>query len=224
MGNLAHKAKFPRTWFFGTCFTWGYGCRPGYDFYKRFKKEGDERWTRHVCKELMCHEQIRAKPLYGTVPQTIKVLLNQLRNIRPGDLVIIEQGIPHGILKISEDKKSVQNAAHFDMSSDKLWFNEEDKRIGLEYLNHNIIGNEEVWSKYYREQIDDLRGLLAEKNVKSIVFDPDGTCATDQFERIRDVDKDSPHDLHYSWKGHKQVAEYILDKVRRKEFLKRTLV
>jgi hypothetical protein len=224
MGNLAHKANFDSIWFFGTCFTHGFGCRPPFEYYKKYKKEGDYRWTEIVCKHFTTRGEMKATPAKGTNFETIRVLSQELLNIKPSDIVVIEQAPPHGILKLSEDGSRVENLATWNMEWDKHWIDDKDKEVGVGYWKHYIVGKEEAWMNYFHQQIQVLRGILLSRGIKSVLWYSDWYENAGRFERIKEHTDGKIDDYHFSWQGHRDVGQHIIDKIENNEFFKRTLV
>lgn len=226
MGTLAHKPKFDSIWFFGTCFTWGYGCRPQFEYYKDYKKEGDLRWTEIVCKKYQCLGEMKATPALGTNYETIRMLTQELLNIKPSDLVIIELVRPYGILRPNLKGTRIDNFGTWNIHWDKHWegWEKEDRDIGVGYWERFIKGKEEAWMKYFTQHVEMLRGILHTRGVKTLLWHSEWDGTLEEFHRIKEDTNQQLDDFHYSWKGHRQVADYICEKIDAQEFFKRPLV
>lgn len=227
MGNLAHKPDFDTIWFFGTCFTWSYGCRPQFEYYKKYKQSDDDlRWTTILAKNYTVHTEIRATPAKGTNFGTIRSLTQELLNIKPNDIVVIELVRPYGILRPNLSGTKIEDFGTWNIDWDKHWkgWSEEDKKIGIGYWERFIKGYEKPWLDYFTQHVDMLRGYLLHRGIKSLLWYSEWDGTLDEFERIKDHTNGEIDDFHYSWKGHKQVAKYIMDKIDNGEFMKRPLV
>lgn len=224
MGNLAHKLSHDTIWFFGTCFTHGFGCRPGFKYYENYKQDDDYRWTHLVSKHFSSSTVMKATPAKGTNFETIRVLTQELLNIRHSDVVIIELAPPHGILKLNKEGTRVENLATWNMEWDKHWHDEVDKEVGVAYWKHNIVGKEEAWMKYFTQQIEVLRGILHTRGAKTLLWYSDWYENANRFERIKDHTNGEIDDYHFSWNGHREVSEYIIDRIEKEDFFKKPLV
>ena len=80
MGNLAHKATFDTIWFFGTCFTWGFGCKPQFKYYQEYPEQHSKIWTDIVRNEFKLeHVQFVSDLLEPSMP--INVVNDQIKKI-----------------------------------------------------------------------------------------------------------------------------------------------
>jgi hypothetical protein len=226
MGNLAHAPTVDSIWLFGTCFTWSYGCRPQFQYYKEYKQENDLRWTQIIGQKYQCLIEMRATPALGTNFGTIKSLTKELLNIKPNDIAIIELVRPYGILRPNLSGTKIEDFGTWNIDWDKHWkgWPEEDKKIGIGYWEQFIKGKEEAWMKYFVEHVEMLRGILHTRGVKTVLWHSEWEGTSEEFERIRDHTNGEIDDFHYSWKGHRQVADYLINKIDNKEFFNRPLV
>lgn len=227
MGNLAHKPNFDTFWCFGTCFTWGFGCRPQFEYYKKYKQEEDDyRWTTILAKHYSVHTEIKATPAKGTNFTTIRALTQELLNIKPNDIVLIELVNPQHILRPNPSGTKIEDLCTWNLDWDKHWdnYSEEDKKAGINYWERLIKGYEKPWLDYFTEHVNLLRGFLLHRGIKSLLWYSEWEGTLEEFDRIKDHTNGEIDDYHYSWKGHKQVAEYLRKKIDNEEFLKRPLV
>lgn len=196
-------------WFFGDCFTWGFGCKPKDPYYK-FKKEDDKIWTGIVAEKLNMRER---KPYYGVgaFPYIIHLFIDSLKDIKSDDIVIFGDTIPDGVLTINKDKNKISSLNCVNFKKDNCYFrDEEEKNVTLPFLNYHTIPHKEKWVEFYKNQVESISKEILKRNVKTFYWSHDIWDKENKFERIIDATNGEIDDVHFSWKGHKEMAQYIL--------------
>lgn len=213
-------------WFFGSCLTWGFGCRPSFEYYKKYTTENDKIWIERVAEHFnynMVDKSIRAK---ATNFDILKSLILNLKNIKEGDIVVYEIMKPLGLLKLNNKKTKVEGLSTYNLHWDKHWRDDEDKKIGNDYIDLNVRGYDKAWVNYFKPQAENLAYILLDKNVKTYIWEYDvwELYSDDRFENIADATDGVLDDFHYSWNGHKQMAEYIIDIIKKDKFVVKPII
>ena len=103
-------------WFFGDSFTYGYGCRPEYRYYKYTLDRKGKLWTEIVSDELNLIEKNLAIP-GASNPSIINTIIENIKYINKGDYVFIGNTLPIRILipDISTNKISSINNCRYEL-------------------------------------------------------------------------------------------------------------
>lgn len=213
-------------WFFGSCFTWGFGCRPSFEYHAKYKTEEDKIWIERVSDHLNYNMVDKSIKMYATNFDILKSFILNIKNIKEGDIVIYEIMKPLGLLKLNNKKTKVQGISTYNLDWDKHWRDEEDKKIANEYIDLNVRGYDKAWVEYFKPQVENLAYILLDKNVKTYIWEYDvwELYSDDRFENIKDATNGVIDDYHYSWNGHIQMAEYIIDIVKKDKFVQHSLI
>jgi|TARA_B100000035_G_scaffold266829_1_gene239658 hypothetical protein len=198
-----------KIWFFGDCFTWGWGCYPEQPYYE-YKKEGDEIWTTLVSNHFKMDEE---KPWYGSgaLPWIVNLYIDNMDKMKSGDFVVISDTLPHGVLSYNKGRDKVSSYQSFNFDDYDSWIKEEDKTNTLPYITHYINGKEEKWVDYYNNHISKIANELLNRNIKTFQWSHHLWKYEEKFETITQATENNIIDPHFSWLGHKDMSEYIID-------------
>ena len=104
MGNLAHKKIVDGLWLYGTSFTYGSGCIEDDEYHSNFyKNDNDLTWWKHITSD--ARELIHKSDKYGSNLLTIKKLTEDILNILPTDIVIIEIAAEEELLMVNSSQQ-----------------------------------------------------------------------------------------------------------------------
>lgn len=211
-----------RVWVFGSCFSWGFGCKEYFPYCKQYKKDGDKIWTEIVSENLGLDVVDKSIPAGATNFTILKSFIENFSKIKEGDIVIYEIMKPLGLLKLNNMKTKVDSISTYNLHLDKHWRDSEDKRISNEYIDLNVRGHDEVWVKWFYPQIKSISDVLLEKNIKTYLwyYHVWELYSENRFENIIDATNGDIDDFHYSFEGHRQMANYILDIISKDKYLK----
>ena len=205
-------------WFFGDCFTSGISLRPS-DPYYQYKQEGDKLWTDIVAEELKMHFH---RPPYGVgltaFPWIINEFIKYLDVIKKGDIVIFGGTNPDGVLVYNKKWDKVSSFTCYNMSHEKgCWeFSySPDKEKTLPFIEHHKMPHTQKWEDFYINQVENIAREILKRGVKTYFW---SWKKWFEFEAISDVTDLSIS--HWSWKGQKQMAEYILKMIKEDKHIK----
>lgn len=211
-------------WIFGSCFSWGYGCRPSYEYSQKYKTSDDKLWTDIVSDKLGLNLIDKSIPTYATNFDVLKSFILNINDIKSGDIVIYEIVKPLGFLKLNQSKTKVRGYTSYTFDKDKFWRDDEDKKIGIQYVDLNIKGYDKQWVDFFYPQIDSLSKILLDRNIKTFVWSYEVYEGESRFESISTATNESISDFHYSFEGHKQMSNYILNMIKSNQHIKSKLI
>lgn len=205
-----------KIWCFGDSFTAGDGCRPGEDFYEKYKKEGDKRWPEWI--EEWTGINVVNKGRSGSSNDMIidSIILN-FDKIKSGDCAIIGKSLSNRYDVPYKDEEGnevlVPVYANWVENSSTNWnIIESFDRDQLE----TIINFQYYFSahKLYAERQDNrfdfIVKRLKEKNIN--VFFWEWYKIYTQHETIDEASNYTNLDGHWSFKGNKTFATYLVTK------------
>lgn len=202
-------------WFVGDSITYGYGCRPGYDYeyYNLTYKEGDKTWTKIIADYFKMEENDLSQ-VAGSNPYTLKTLITNLKNFKSGDVVVIGTSPSHGVLVPSTKYNKITSTNGLELKH-LLPFPPERKKAIEDWREHHILPYEKLWDAHYIEAFKDISVELINRGVITIVWEYKLWKET-EFETIITHTKGKIKDkTHFSWKGHKDFAEVIIPKIEK---------
>lgn len=194
-----------KAYFFGDCFTYGEGCKPGYQYYdttptkKIFSEILSEKWN--VIED--------NKSLIGNTNDTIiSQVVETLEYITEGDYVVMLPTLAHS-----------NNFVH----RGKDWYNHFPSHCAIPiedlFASENLNRRketEQLWDNFYNKTFESFVRYFV-KNKINVFYDnkKDWIWPTQfkkhgcKFHTIQEDTNDKIKNLHLSWKGHEQFAEYI---------------
>lgn len=209
-------------WFFGDCFTWGVGCEATDEYYS-YKTQGDEIWTRIVSSYFNMQHK---KPHFslGATMYIIVNFINYMKYMEDGDIIVISDSEVKSTLSISRNKEKVKCISSFNLEGFDGWHNKKEKQTVTQFIDNQIVPYEKVWETFYIDTIKNLAIELYKRNIKTIFWSHHLWKTENRFEDITQSTKGIIKDPHFSWKGHKDFANYIINQIKNKEWIKTPLI
>jgi len=221
-------------WFFGDCFTWGFGAQSNqvndslglsHDPYFKLKKHNDKLWTEIVAEKLNMKE---VKPWFGVgaFPWIIDIFLNRIEKMKSGDIVIFGDTVPDGVLAYNRLKDKVASLNCNDFHHNDCYFrSEEEKEKTLPFIEYHKIPHQQKWTEFYKNQVEKISKEILNRGIKTFYWSHDIWKKEDRFETITEATDGKIVDPHFSWNGHREMAEYILGLVKNDSYIgKKSLV
>ena len=204
-------------WFFGDCFTWGAGCRPEQPYYQ-WKKPGDKLWSEIVCEHF---NMIEEKPFYkmGATMYVIVNFISSLNKIKEGDIVVISDSEVKSTLSISRNKKNISSISAYRLEDFEQWHNEEEKHIVTSFIDNQVKPYEKIWEDFYVNLIEHLAKELKVRGINTLFWSHYEWKNNNKYETVAQATNKEINDPHFSWKGNKQFADYIIKRIENKEWL-----
>jgi hypothetical protein len=207
-------------WCFGDSQTFGHGCRedgPDIGYYQNYKKEGDDIWSNHLAKELNLIPKNFG--ICGASNETIlDTILDNFLNIKEGDIVIINKTF-YERFDIPNKKYNILQAVFgeiIDYPGNKEWWSNwlEGNGRTLEEIETLVnfiyfFATDPLYEKRQNKRFEFIEKLLKEKNIFFYGWRTDDPKYT-WFERITNHTNGKIHDLHFSFKGHRDFASLLV--------------
>tara|TARA_Y100000289_G_C3910193_1_gene144190 strand:+ start:314 stop:958 length:645 start_codon:yes stop_codon:yes gene_type:complete len=205
-------------WFFGDCYTSGAGLHRNEDYYQ-YKEQGDDLWTKIVADKLEMNHQ---KPEIGLTayPWIINEFIKSLHKMKKGDIVIFGDTMPDGVLTYNKDRDKIYSFnCHdiLDYESCWSWRTEEEKETTLPYIEYHKLPYREQWTNFYTDQVMNISKEILNRGIKTFYW---FRSIWDNFETIDQATNGKIKDGHWSWKGQKQMADYILKMIKDNRYIK----
>jgi len=207
-------------WGFGDSFTWGFGCRPGWnpfnqdyplpEYYIKYKKEGDKIWLDWI-GEWFNEEVVNISESGASNDKIFDMVLENFEKINEHDKVVIgmttwgRTDVPTGntwksLLSAWEYggmKILKENVSNY-VSNDELW----ETIINYQFF----FSNSPLWEIRWRARFNFLVEQLNKKKCQTILFQIQEPIVLN-MQTIRQ-ETGMPDD-HFSFNGHKKFAEIL---------------
>jgi hypothetical protein len=205
---------------FGDSFTFGHGCVENCYFkeYYTYKKEDDDIWPNHLAKRLEMNISNYGKTAFCN-EQIFDSIIKNFDSIKKNDIVIIEKTY-HNRLSVPNDSEWV-SALSIDYTSNLYWKNKLKNFFSKEEVETLInfqyyFSPKKLYEKRNNDRFNFIKKILVD-NIKvkdCIIWDMPKIY--DSFESIKTATNGEFIDFHFSFKGHKQFAEYIENIINKK--------
>jgi len=203
-------------WTFGDSFTFGHGCRPDgpdAEYYYNYKKNPDDApWPDLLGKIL----NVKVKN-FGRCGASndfiIDSIIDNWDSFKTGDFVII--GITfHTRFDVPIKNKNKLSTNYLNYTD--LINANEDNRAQIEAIVNfqYYFGDSELYKKRYLKRLNFIYKLIKEKNITTIRWDVPDFAGADRFEKIYEDTNGKIQDSHFSFKGNKDFADMMYDKIK----------
>tara|TARA_B100001939_G_C16860996_1_gene581835 strand:+ start:402 stop:1073 length:672 start_codon:yes stop_codon:yes gene_type:complete len=218
-------------WFFGDSFTRGDGCIAENEspYYDDFPNERQKLWTTLVSEKVNMVENNQGESGCSS-DWIINTIVDNLYKIKRGDIVVFSDTRPTRYLI----PRIQDNEIHcFSPGQESIWdwhiknrkgtFQpkgwEEMKKTLIDFTWFFQEDYKELWEEYYLERFNNFKKYFDTIGVKSYFW-----SYKLWYEKKLDIelicdDKPEIHNEHFSWKGHKQFADYILKEINKNKNL-----
>lgn len=211
------------SWFFGDSFTYGDGCLPGFEYYEKYPNPSGKIWTTIISEKYNFIERNLAERGCST-PMIINTLINNLSNIKSGDMVILSDSLPSRTLGVNSKRKKIElvttDIFETHHGLDNFFEYEEERESFLNYIINNILPYESIWKKFYEKQILSLQTELLNRGVEFYFWSHSmWALRPDSFISIKEDTNYKINDGHFSWYGHLQMAMLISQSIEIKKYI-----
>ena len=190
-------------WVFGDSHTAGHGCTPTFEYYKKYRKVGDDIWPNHLSEWLGV--SLQNKGSNGNSNDSIlDSVIDSFEEIKEGDIVIIGKTYSH---RLDIPQKDGFGPIFWDL--DKLILDDILSQFTLEermcimdfqyYFMKSPLFNER-WDKRFHW----IKKVLEKIGCKVILWD-----VTIDLKRLKTIKIDTNNkidDTHMAFKGHRDFA------------------
>lgn len=209
-------------WVFGDSNTEGHGCIPGFEYYKKYHKEGETIWPEYLAQYLGVKLINRGRG-GASNDMIMDSIIDLFDNIKKGDIVIIGKtyshrfDIPHTspLTNISELNAVFWYWEAFAPDSIMNQFTQREKEIIVDFQYHFM--DSPLFDKRWDKRYEWVKSVLQKRGCKVIVWDVKKELVGK--ETIYLATKSKMEDYHMSFKGHKEFFNYMLSKCIEKKTL-----
>lgn len=203
-------------WTFGDSQTFGFGCRPDgplSEYYFNYKKEGDDIWPVHLSKKLNCNLKNYGK--WGASNDYIfDSIINVFHQIKETDYVVIgetyhqrfdvEDYIKGELISILGEITIDQFDEGWKSQLNRICKSEEEIMTLINYSLH-FTGSDLI-KKRHHSRFEFIKTILP-KNTKVLLWSWESEI-NKKVQRIYHHTKGKINDTHFSFKAHKDFAQY----------------
>lgn len=218
-----------KAWFFGDSFTYGHGCKPGYEYYDTYTENRGKLWTTIISELLNLTESNKGIP-GNSNPYILSQIIENLSEFQKGDYVFITDTLPVRVIYPSNRQQCIR-----PLTTDILLYPDEhknkpdclseffdkstDRKIVVEYIAQSVLYREKLWHKYYEQQFKSIVKHLNSLNIDAFFWSYTSWKAPSKYEYITKATGGRVIDGHWSWKGHKDFAKYIKNRIEIKDYI-----
>ena len=206
---------------FGDSFTFGHGCVDNCTFkeYYGYKKKDDDIWPNHLAKKLEMNVINHGKNAFCN-EQIFDSIVKNFDSIRENDIVIIEKTY-HDRLSVPTDSEWISALSYIE-TLEHIWWKLKLKRFfSIEEMETLInfqyyFSTKKLYEKRNNDRFNFFKKILIEtiKVRHCIIWDMPKIY--DSFESVKTATNGEILDDHFSFKGHKQFAEYMENIINKK--------
>lgn len=194
-------------WCFGDSFTAGHGCTPEFEYYQKYKKEGDKLWSEYLGNILKMN--VINKGINGASnDMIIDTIIDSFYQINSDDIVIIEKtfNYRYDIPNLKENNKWI--FAH-DIHHHSNDYTDEQYNTIVNFSYY--FANDILYIDRQNKRINFINEILKNSNIKVFIWD----IKTDMkfYNRIKTDTNGLIDDTHLSFKGHYQFYQWIYKQI-----------
>ena len=216
-----------KLWVFGDSFTAGNGCLHNEEYTKYKESDDDLIWPEILAKNLNLELVNKGMGLYSN-DKIIDSIIEAFDNIQHNDIVIIQKSFVHRfdipneidnvLLTIAPNSKHMLNWYSNNTNMKKKYNKFEMKAI--EYIA--VAMDNKLIQERQNKRFNFLEKLIKNKGVKKcFVWDIIEAIQPDnlKYETIFKATNGKINDGHWSYKGHKDFAEYIIEQIEEEKII-----
>lgn len=207
--------------FFGDSFTYGQGCTPEHEYYRRTYDGTQKTWVEMVGNYFDDRFINYAKPGVGN-QKIIDSIIENLSNISKGDLIVIGRAddsrfsVPYYRKYDNKTEFSSQMDIIIGVLIDRLghyktWPDDYYESI-LGYIEHVHVPNMNTIVERYDSLFNSFVDYFNKNNNKCIIWNvEDNLLSEDGSSKYPIISDEYPdiNDGHWSWNGHNKFFEYM---------------
>jgi len=195
---------------FGDSFTAGNGCLPTEEYTKKYKKtDGDLIWGEIVANSLELTLRNFGMGLFSN-DKILDSIIAEYENISEDDIVIIGKTFYFRVDIPNKKGDDFMTLAPNHFTSIENQYSKEE----IAYLNNLLIMLDNPLVKARHDfRFNFFKKILEQKKVKKVlIWEISDFC--NSFEEIWSATNSEIMDHHWSYKGHKDFANYILEIIK----------
>ena len=217
-----------KLWAFGDSYTAGHGCTSGFEYYKKYYKEGDKLWTELLSDEMGLTLSNIGKSGASNDYIIDSIILNW-NKIKQNDFVIIgktfshrfdvpvksEKCVPIGLATsnpIGLDDRWLSIMDNFILDKRYDLFDEKEFETIVNFIYY--FAENPLYKERQDLRYDFLVNELEENQIKVYMWDWTFSHRKLQFNTIKLDTNNEIQDGHFSFKGHIEFYKWISKKIK----------
>lgn len=203
--------------FFGDSFTYGQGCTPEHEYYKKTYDSTQKTWVELVSEYVGSEFENYGRPGISN-QQIIDTIIEKLKSINENDIVVISRTHDSRFIIPNIDVPNI-NQHHnvtigmFEEGITQYGEMSQEYYDGVKsYIENVFVPNLDAVTFRYDSIFKHLRHYFEFRNIKVIEWNVDDHTLTDDGRAKYSIISDeypTINDSHWSWKGHFEFFEYM---------------
>ena len=196
-------------WFFGDSYTQCCGTRKGEPYYDKRKKTFIE-----LVSEEFGYQPIN-KGIQGASNEwIIHSLLREFQYMKPNDIVVVSDTLPWGFIQYHNDREMMVSINDHYVEENKWLYNSpEEKQTIVNYVNTRKDYRKH-FIKHYEEDYRNLINLFRGNKIHGYFWSHQ-LWWDNKLEKIDEATNSEIPDIHFSYKGHEQLADILIKEIRK---------
>jgi hypothetical protein len=192
---------------FGDSYTKGHGCLENEEFYNKYKRdENDKIWCNIISENLMMELINFGVGLYSN-DKIIDSVIEKYNLIKKNDIVLIQKTFSHRI-----DIPNINNDKLITIAPGMIDYYADYSKNDIEKLNYILfLSDSELYKKRQDLRFEFLVNILIDKGVNCILWNIMNYL---NLERIIECSNGEIVDHHWSFNGHREMANNILNLIK----------
>ena len=219
-----------KLWCFGDSFTYGHGCRPGYEYYDKYPDNRGLLWTEVIANTLKLKQKNLGIP-GNSNPNITNQVLKNLTKIKKKDVVILSDTLPYRTLLFDSHTDQIapittdililpeNSNLENDFFNQRYFKTNKEKEVFLDYIYSFKLPYENKWREYYEKQLMYIQTHLLSLGIETYFWSHKRWDYPSPFETIFKATEKEVGDGHWSWKGHQDFSNYLLQRIQKQEYL-----
>jgi len=194
-----------KLWAFGDSFTKGGGLAPYNQYYKE-TYTNQKLWPDIVGLELNLEVENHGYS-WSNTELIIRNILHFLPQISKKDIVIISNTDPSSVFIPSKehDSQLIRSARPFD--NNYPFRDDKERKVCRDYAEYCINPYLAQFDKFWIKYLQSVQNMLTRLKIKNLLWTRELWYS---FESIEQATNGRIQNFHWSWKGHEQMADYII--------------
>lgn len=214
-------------WFFGDSYTLGSGCGEREPYYK-ISTPGNI-WRDIITNHYNVKDKTSSDGGICT-PEILKRFIYNMSSIQPGDTVIIGDSVPTRIIGVSQHRTNLgttikpmvtfNNDTLTDgLHTDDIEIVSDNMNTYVNYAYDFVYLYSEIWERHYQTIIFNLKKELELRDIEVYFWSNKLWYVHEKFDTIWKATNGEIKDHHWSWKGHEQMADYMINRIDNKIYI-----
>lgn len=212
-------------WFYGDSYTGGFGVTPEYAYYHLYEGDLPKKSWPELVSEYFNVECVNRGIAGSDNNNILDNILNDIPFFSETDMVFISLTFPvrfplynhsQGRITFCTNNVFTQKRKKAEKYLDVFFKSEKEKEILLDYIYTFVTPYTSSWRAYYLNRFNSIKKILDKKNIRTYIWSSEQEFNENNHHIIRECTS-SVDDDHWSFLGHKQFADKVLQNIEQKK-------